>query len=346
MKRNLLYLFTILCVFSFFTACSSDDDDVDWTTISKEYKGDDSKLTLEVNKKKVTEKGKSATVDATSAEAASITLNNILPDTKAIKVDGKLDGLTFTGETTVNGNCAVSVTGQFDTKGNLNLSITKNLTSAVTGSFKLNFVSGNPIYWNTDAKSDHPLVSQIISGLPEILSPLMSAKVSSVDIKLLSDGSFDFDWTQQGESSPTEKSPILTGILTILNIQCAVVGDELRIAVDESVKELIDQFLPTITAGNSNFDPAMVEAAFKMMTHEGGFYYLPIKFKQNGEVVTFYLNTATSLPLLKALEPMLPGLLPENMEGIDEIVKETLKSLSSAKLLEVGLVFNKWQMDY
>lgn len=52
MKKNLFFVFTMLCALSFFTACSDDDDnktDDGWKAISATYTAETLKLTMGTN---------------------------------------------------------------------------------------------------------------------------------------------------------------------------------------------------------------------------------------------------------------------------------------------------------
>lgn len=90
MKKNLFFVFTMLCALSFFTACSDDDDnktDDGWKAISATYTAETLKLTM--GGTEVADQ--SVKVDASSAEQATITLANpvnyeIAPDGKSARV--------------------------------------------------------------------------------------------------------------------------------------------------------------------------------------------------------------------------------------------------------------------
>ena len=78
MKKNLFFVFTMLCALSFFTACSDDDDnktDDGWKAISATYTAETLKLTM--GGTEVADQ--SVKVDASSAEQATITLANLIP---------------------------------------------------------------------------------------------------------------------------------------------------------------------------------------------------------------------------------------------------------------------------
>ena len=115
MRKSLLYVFAVICTMGFFTACGDDDDSSssgNWQDLSKTYEG--KSVNLVMGEVTIPVDGKSVVIAASSAEKASVTLNNIIPENKSVVIDAALkeaDGTyTFTGESTV-GDCVVSVNG-------------------------------------------------------------------------------------------------------------------------------------------------------------------------------------------------------------------------------------------
>ena len=89
MKKNLFFVFTMLCALSFFTACSDDDDnktDDGWKAISATYTAETLKLTM--GGTEVADQ--SVKVDASSAEQATITLANLIPGEAEVKIEAKM----------------------------------------------------------------------------------------------------------------------------------------------------------------------------------------------------------------------------------------------------------------
>lgn len=90
MKKNLLYLFALICSMSLFTACS-DDEDTTWKQIpSTEISGDDA--TLQVNGQPSAEG--SVKLDVKNGEAAVLTLNKVIPGYANVPVDVILEKQT------------------------------------------------------------------------------------------------------------------------------------------------------------------------------------------------------------------------------------------------------------
>ena len=75
MKKKLLYLFTVLCTLSFFTACSNDDDEKDPTVldVNTAYSGD--KLDLKYSDSPLL--GKEITFDTKDGKTATITMKGL-----------------------------------------------------------------------------------------------------------------------------------------------------------------------------------------------------------------------------------------------------------------------------
>lgn len=79
MRKSLLYVFAVICTMGFFTACGDDDDSSssgNWQDLSKTYEG--KSVNLVMGEVTVPVDGKSVVIAASSAEKASVTLNNIV----------------------------------------------------------------------------------------------------------------------------------------------------------------------------------------------------------------------------------------------------------------------------
>ncbi len=138
MKKNLFFVFTMLCALSFFTACSDDDDnktDDSWKAISATYTAET--LNLKFGGAEVT--GQSVKVNASSAGQAAITLANLIPGEAEVTIDTKM---VKTGENyTLEGNNAndlrtVSAKGIVEA-GVLTLDVTFKITAPIAGTWKL-----------------------------------------------------------------------------------------------------------------------------------------------------------------------------------------------------------------
>mgnify|MGYP002648160757 CR=1 FL=1 len=84
MKKNLLYLFTVLCTLSFFTACSDDDDEKNPNVldVNTAYSGD--KLDLKYSDSPLL--GKEITFDTKDGKTATITMKGILDINKLLSL--------------------------------------------------------------------------------------------------------------------------------------------------------------------------------------------------------------------------------------------------------------------
>lgn len=138
MKKNLFFVFTMLCALSFFTACSDDDDnktDDGWKAISATYTAETLKLTM--GGTEVADQ--SVKVDASSAEQATITLANLIPGEAEVKIEAKMvktgESYALEGSNT-NDLRTVSAKGTVEA-GVLTLDATLKITAPIAGTWKL-----------------------------------------------------------------------------------------------------------------------------------------------------------------------------------------------------------------
>lgn len=327
MKKNLLYLFTFVCCLGLFAACSDDDDDPKtepWKELSKTYQDDK----LKINEYEVASE-KTVVVDATSEEAATLTLNNVVPDDKAVKIEAKLaksgEQYTVSGEATV-GACVVSVSGKF-VDGALNLTVGRNLSSAVTGNLSLQFdETGVPVHWV--AVTGDQVTDIMLAQAGPMIGGLMAAKVTAVDVKLPANGTFDVTWTTvAGETvgMPNE-------IKQIVQIQYAVIDGKFYLVLDKAYLPML-QLLPAVMGVDID-----VEAFLTLFDDLGGYYGLPLEYKEEGSVITFIANKQMVVSILSMVGPMIQSSVPEAMQPMFEAL---LKALPGAQQLELGLPFVK-----
>lgn len=229
MKKNLIFLFALLCTVTFFTACS-DDEDTSWQEIPKdEIKGDNA--TLEVNGETVS--NGSVKFETKSAEQAVVTLNNVILAYPEVAVDVAMskqaDGsYNFSGEkgmTTVPGTRATSqpviatikVTGNVTLDGKVKVEAntivndpngwagTYGLTNYATGTFTMGegedaeeygTVAAGALYVNWEGIEDYtaPLYAGLLRGVGGILLPQVLKNVT-----LGSDGNITAEYVK----SPT-----------------------------------------------------------------------------------------------------------------------------------------------
>lgn len=122
MKKNLLFLFALICSMSLFTACDNDDDKVTLQDLSKEYSGEN--LSVKLDDAVVT--GKTVKFEAKSGLAGVITLNDIVSELPSLSVDVTLtavkNGYSFEGSKEVTGY-VVSVSGTLTNDSKLTVNI-------------------------------------------------------------------------------------------------------------------------------------------------------------------------------------------------------------------------------
>lgn len=177
MKKNLFFVFTMLCALSFFTACSDDDDnktDDGWKAISATYTAETLKLTM--GGTEVADQ--SVKVDASSAEQATITLANLIPGEAEVKIEAKMvktgESYALEGSNT-NDLRTVSAKGTVEA-GVLTLDATLKITAPIAGTWKLaeiakdeseTFVSG-PVSMVWEAAEGTMLGFLPVTSIPNI----------------------------------------------------------------------------------------------------------------------------------------------------------------------------------
>ena len=330
MRKSLLYVFAVICTMGFFTACGDDDDSSssgNWQDLSKTYEG--KSVNLVMGEVTIPVDGKSVVIAASSAEKASVTLNNIIPENKSVAIDAALkeaDGTyTFTGESTV-GDCMVSVNGTV--KGGVaSVVYTRKLTSSIVGNWSLKAgteaIYANIVTGNSTIDGLVPVIKLAISGL-------IWGKVSAVNVNLPEDGIFDVSWRPIGASE--DKG--IGEITKIASIQYCVVDGKFMVAVDKNYVTLLTTLLgDTLKEYNVS-----VEDLMTLLVDLGGYYGLPLSMDQDGNEVAFYADKDLIVPVLTLIAPILKPMVPENYQPMVDMV---LQLLPNAQTLEFGLNFTK-----
>lgn len=147
MKKNLFYLLALFCALNLFSSCGDDDEkkddpqpqpeDTTWKAVAGTYSAD--KLKLAFNGQE--QSSQSVTVEATSAEKATVTLKGLIPAVDEVKVDLLMSKVTKAEEVVAN----------------YNLEGTATVEGARTVSVKGN-VNAGVLTLNVDIKVDSPLV--------------------------------------------------------------------------------------------------------------------------------------------------------------------------------------------
>lgn len=339
MKKSVLYLMTVLCTLSFFTACSDDDDNSGkggWEGLSKTYEGPN-QLALKLGETTLALDTKSVVVQASSATQASLTLNNIIPEDAALQMDAALkeaDGnYTLSGEKTI-GQCKVSVQGVFE-KGILSLVIHRDVSYPVTGVWNLKMTAGAngskvaSVY--TRIVTGNAQIDALLGGLAgPMIGQLIGQKVESVTVDLSKEGIFGVSWKPVGADAPVD---LLSVVGKALSIQYCVIDGKLMIAIDKAYISLLSIFDEKLAQYNLK-----IEDFTKLMVDLGGYYALPIDMKIEGNDATFYLTKSTIVPVVQMIAPIITPMIPEQYQSY---IPTILALLPNMQTLDFGLVFTK-----
>lgn len=343
MKKNWMYLLTVLCALSFFTACSDDDDNAGkegWEGISKTYEGSQF-LNLKLGEVTLALENKSVAVQAASASQASVTLNNIIPEEAVLQLDASLkeaSGVyTLSGEKTITfggslpGTCVVSVQGTIE-KGILSLSVSRQVASPATGTWKLQMSDG------ADGQKRAGVYANIVTGnaqidviLAGLAAPLIgqkiAEKVESVTVVLGTNGIFSASWKPAGAAEEIH----IAEYTNALSIQYCVIDGRVMIAVDKAYISLLSLLSGKLAQYGISLDDITA-----LMVDLGGYYALPVDMKNEGDRATFYLTKATLVPAVNLVAPIVTPLLPENYQ---QYVPTILQLLPNVQTLDFGLIF-------
>lgn len=239
MKKNLLYLFTVLCTLSFFTSCGDDDEKPQTGIASGSYNTADKTLGLKLNGADVD--GKTVTIASTSPEAATVTLTNIIIGQPSLAINatvaGSGDNATLTGSSK-DENSETSIEGTVKS-GVLSLSVTYKSTSAFVGTWIVpmeSYVSlghdGKPVTGerpsfivNLENKSgsvifgEGQVTNQIFTEFVKTMVGGYATNLKSIEFK--TDGSIAIVYTKLG----TTEEKTLTGLISyyIANKQLFIV---------------------------------------------------------------------------------------------------------------------------
>ncbi|OAV69807.1 hypothetical protein Barb4_01619 [Bacteroidales bacterium Barb4] len=333
MKKNLVYLLSLLCTVVLFTACGSDDDSANesWKKLSGTYEGDALNLNLNGIPAVLISTGKSASVVTASAEAATVTLTNVVPEAVSLVVPVTL-GRTPTGGYTLSGsktesNCLITLSGTFMKDGQLELYVTRKFEAfPLTGTWKLALPS-QAVYLK--AAFGDPAIDAQLSYIAPMLNGLIVGKVSAVNVFLEEHGTFNVNWQNQGETTPTVMPE---AIAAMVQLQYASIDGQLMIAIDKNVLAMMQDLLAA-TLAKIGLD---IERVISLLEKNdlGGYYGFPFKVKQDGNSATFYLEKESTLALLDALPSDIKASLPVQFAPL-------LPMLQYAQVLEFGLTFSK-----
>lgn len=336
MKKNLFFVFTMLCALSFFTACSDDDDnktDDGWKAISATYTAETLKLTM--GGTEVADQ--SVKVDASSAEQATITLANLIPGEAEVKIEAKMvktgESYALEGSNT-NDLRTVSAKGTVEA-GVLTLDATLKITAPIAGTWKLaeiakdeseTFVSG-PVSMVWEAAEGTMLGFLPVTSIPNIAEGFGSIALVQVlqSVTFQEDGQIVASISKAGVdlSKPvTETSEPGYASYNVTDKQILVFLDITKIMGSLKSKAAIDP-LEQIMALLQNGIPVNYEIA------------------SDGKSARVYIDKA----LVSQIAPLLPTLAEligdDALNGMGQLVKSILKAFPEAMekttKFEVGL---------
>ncbi len=329
MKKSLIYLFSLLCMLTLVTSCSDDEkggtDDA-WKEISKDYTSD--KLSIGT----VSTSG-TISVNAASADKATIILNNVVAGESSVSVDATLTktdaGYAFEGESTAT-TCNVKVSGTIE-NGKLTAAISRTLTSSLAGTLNLNYVPSNDMQiaqaharFNTgDAQMD-----AMLNGMAApVVGQLIAKEVESVTVNLGEEGTFSFSFKKVGASEETVMPPAKLQEMIKSYLTWYEKENVLYLAVHKDALTILSglNILP------ENID---LETILGLLTVEGDYYTIPLQVKEEDGLTTIYLNKDILVKAWEVAKPFV-GKIPENILNTINVV------MASAKEIEVGLVFKK-----
>lgn len=333
MKKNVRYvLFAVVCSLGFFTACDDDDEsDTDWTSISNTYS--DNSLELLMDELTIPVDGKSVTIAASSASAATVTLTNVIPENASVTIDVTMsssdEGYTFSGSNSVN-DCTVSVDGTVD-DGVASIVYTRTLTSDVVGEWSL--ASGtDAIYTNITLGNTQIDALSVLIG--PMLSSLIWGKVYEVNVSLPESGLFGVSWLTVGESDATD----LSSILNIFGIQYCMIDDTYYIAVDKNYVTLLTTLLESFASEELESLGISIDTILEFFEDLGGYYGFALNVDVDGDSATFYLGKEAIVSLVTLISPYLTDLIPEDYQSY---VTTLIELLPNAEALEFGLNLTK-----
>lgn len=336
MKKNLFFVFTMLCALSFFTACSDDDDnktDDGWKAISATYTAETLKLTM--GGTEVADQ--SVKVDASSAEQATITLANLIPGEAEVKIEAKMvktgESYALEGSNT-NDLRTVSAKGTVGA-GVLTLDATLKITAPIAGTWKLaeiakdeseTFVSG-PVSMVWEAAEGTMLGFLPVTSIPNIFGSIALVQVLQ-SVTFQEDGQIVASISKAGVDLSKPVTPVWEtsepgyASYNVTDKQILVFLDITKIMGSLKSKAAIDP-LEQIMALLQNGIPVNYEIA------------------PDGKSARVYIDKA----LVSQIAPLLPTLAEligdDALNGMGQLVKSILKAFPEAMekttKFEVGL---------
>lgn len=314
------------------TSCSDDEkggtDDA-WKEISKDYTSD--KLSIGT----VSTSG-TISVNAASADKATIILNNVVAGESSVSVDATLTktdaGYAFEGESTAT-TCNVKVSGTIE-NGKLTAAISRTLTSALAGTMDLNFISGESLMAQTyfEINTGNTEQDAILKGMAtSFLGQLIAQQVESVSVELGEEGTFSFSFKKVGASEETVMPPAKLQEMIKSYLTWYEKENVLYLAVHKDALTILSglNILP------ENID---LETILGLLTVEGDYYTIPLQVKEEDGLTTIYLNKDILVKAWEVAKPLVGNIQDETIQSILAMVDQVM---AKAKEIEFGLVFKK-----
>lgn len=338
MKKNLFFVFTMLCALSFFTACSDDDDnktDDGWKAISATYTAETLKLTM--GGTEVADQ--SVKVDASSAEQATITLANLIPGEAEVKIEAKMvktgESYALEGSNT-NDLRTVSAKGTVGA-GVLTLDATLKITAPIAGTWKLaeiakdeseTFVSG-PVSMVWEAAEGTMLGFLPVTSIPNIAEGFGSIALVQVlqSVTFQEDGQIVASISKAGVDLSKPVTPVW---------ETSEPGYASYNVTDKQILVFLDI---TKIMGSLKSKAAIDPLEQIMALLQNG---IPVNYEIASDGVTrVYIDKA----LVSQIAPLLPTLAEligdDALNGMGQLVKSILKAFPEAMekttKFEVGL---------
>lgn len=337
MKKNLLYLFAVICTASFFTACSDDDEKVDesWKEIAGTYKTD----SLNLNGETVKDETISVAIEALTAGTGSVELNNIVIGEAKVKLDVTLEKLTnatatkgyaysLKGESS-NDDRQVSVEGTVS-DGILTIKTTYKVVSPVVGAWNLNIAEdpsiGNSlsadIVMNVEGAEGSDMMVQFMKP---IIGQLLAQKVESVTVNYGEDGKLgiSFKTTEAGGNAES-----IMAIINMLDLRYYVQTtdgkSQLYLAINKTFLEM----------GGQMMGEEMLAAIKSLMVEAGNYYALPLNMAIDGNSAQFYVSKDFLVKVLPIVTPLVPADLAAYISMLEGLI-------TGATTFDLGLGFSK-----
>lgn len=337
MKKNLLYLFAVICTASFFTACSDDDEKVDesWKEIAGTYKTD----SLNLNGETVKDETISVAIEALTAGTGSVELNNIVIGEAKVKLDVTLEKLTnatstngyaysLKGENS-NDDRQVSVEGTVS-DGILTIKTTYKVVSPVVGAWNLNIVEdpsiGNSlsadIVMNVEGAEGSDMMVQFMKP---IIGQLLAQKVESVTVNYGEDGKLGISFKTTAAGGNAESIMAIINMLDLrYYVQTTDGKSQLYLAINKAFLEM----------GGQMMGEEMLAAIKSLMVETGNYYALPLNMAIDGNSAQFYVSKDFLLKVLPIVTPLVPGDFAGYISMLEGMI-------TGATTFDFGLGFSK-----